>query len=284
MTTPSATLTACLIMEKQLPLEAVKDEFRIWAQLAKPALDLPAAALMICEYGFTEMLNNVLDHSHGSHVNIRVEEDSQHVNMSIEDDGVGVLASLREHFGLDSDVHALIELVKGKLTTAPEAHSGEGLFFSSKMFDHFVLESGELSVTFAEDQCTVTPIPARQGTLIQMQLAKDTTKTTKLIFDQFCDAEDFVFYKTRFFLSLATLEGNLVSRSQAKRVAARFEAFSEVEIDCTGIEQIGQAFADELLRVWALKHPETHLHMTNTNPSVKKMISHIKGRSDLPQP
>lgn len=271
-------------MEKQLPLETIKDEFRIWAQLAKPSLDLSASALMICEYGFTEMLNNVLDHSHGKQVNIHVEQDAQYANMIIEDDGIGVLASLREHFGLDSDVHALIELVKGKLTTAPQAHSGEGLFFSSKMFDHFTLESGELSVTFAEDQCTVTPIPPRQGTRVLMQLANDTRKTTKQVFDQFCDTEDFIFYKTRFFLSLATLEGNLVSRSQAKRVAARFEAFSEVEMDCSNIEQIGQAFADELLRVWALKHPDTHLHMTNASPAVLKMISHVRNRTDLPQP
>ncbi len=104
------------MMEKRLPIATVKDEFRIWAQLVKPELHLSAAALMMCEYGFTEMLNNVLDHSQGNTVSIRVEQDEQCVNMEIEDDGIGVLASLREFFGLDSDVHALIELVKGKLT------------------------------------------------------------------------------------------------------------------------------------------------------------------------
>lgn len=271
-------------MEKRFPLETVKDEFRLWAQLVKPELDLSASALMMCEYGFTEMLNNVLDHSRGNAVSIRVEQDEQFVNMVIEDDGIGVLASLREYFGLDSDVHALIELVKGKLTTAPQAHSGEGLFFSSKMFDRFILESGELAVTFAGDQCTVATIAARQGTRIQMQLANDATQTTKQVFDQFCDTEDFIFYKTRFFLSLATLEGNLVSRSQAKRVAARFEAFSEVEIDCRDVAEMGQAFADELLRVWVLQHPDTHLEVTNATPAVLKMVRHIRGRVDLPQP
>ncbi len=271
-------------MERQFPLKTVKDEFRIWAQLVKPELNLSASALMMCEYGFTEMLNNVLDHSHGSTVRIRVEQGEQAVNMVIEDDGIGVLASLREHFGLDSDVHALIELVKGKLTTAPQAHSGEGLFFSSKMFDRFVLESGELAITFAGNQCTVATIAARHGTRIHMQLANDAPQTTKQVFDQFCDTEDFIFYKTRFFLSLATLEGNLVSRSQAKRVAARFEAFSEVEIDCRDVEEMGQAFADELLRVWVLQHPDTHLDVTNASPSVLKMVRHVRGRMDLPQP
>lgn len=90
--------------------------------------------------------------------------------------------------------------------------------------------------------------------------------------------------KMLYLLSLDAQEGNLVSRSQAKRVAARFEAFSEVEIDCRDVEEMGQAFADELLRVWALKHPDTHLEVTNATPAVLKMISHIRSRADLPQP
>lgn len=89
---------------------------------------------------------------------------------------------------------------------------------------------------------------------------------------------------TRFFISLAALEGNLISRSQAKQVAVRFEQFSEVELDFTGVESLGQAFADELVRVWPITHPQTKLLVVNANDTVLKMISHIKGRIDLPQP
>jgi len=33
-------------------------------------------------------------------------------------------------------------LAKGKLTTDPKRHSGEGIFFSSRMFDEFDILSG----------------------------------------------------------------------------------------------------------------------------------------------
>jgi len=90
--------------------------------------------------------------------------------------------------------------------------------------------------------------------------------------------------KTHFFLSLVALGDNLVSRSQAKQIAARFENFSEVELDFSGVEEIGQGFADELLRVWQIAHPQTRLVASNANENVMKMIRHIKGRVDLPQP
>lgn len=146
-----------------------------------------------------------------------------------------------------------------------------------------MIESGELSVSFAYDRCDVRSIPRRLGTLIRMEIANDSPRMTAQLFDQFCGGDDYVFYKTRFFLSLAALEGSLVSRSQAKRVTARFEEFGEVELDFIGIESIGQAFADELLRVWPLAHPNTKLLVANADDAVLKMVGHIKGRSDLPQ-
>jgi anti-sigma regulatory factor (Ser/Thr protein kinase) len=263
---------------------SIQDEFRIWTQFAKPKLNLPGNVLCICEYGFTEVLNNAFDHSQSDHVAIRCEQDTRFSHFEIEDDGVGLFAKLREYFDLDSDIHALIELVKGKLTAAPQAHSGEGLFFSSKMFDRFLIEAGELSVLFEGDRCSVRSTPNRKGTLIRMEIANDSHTTVEQIFGRFCDAEELTFYKTRFLLSLAAFEGSLISRSQAKRVAARLENFGEVELDFFGVEHIGQAFADELFRVWPMSHPQTQLQVLNANEAILRMASHIRGRTDLPQP
>ncbi len=270
--------------------EEIKDEFRIWTQFAKPALielgvNLPDNVLNICEYGFTEVLNNAIDHSDGFNVELEVNQLDKSTNLTIIDDGVGLFSKLRNYFGFDNEIHALIELVKGKLTVAPEAHSGEGLFFCSKMFNQFLIQSGKLSVIFEGDTCIVNTLPvARTGTLIAMTIANDSKTTSKDIFDKFCDSEELTFYKTRFFLSLAALEGNLISRSQAKRVSARFDSFSEVELNFSGVDTIGQAFADELIRVWSINHPKTKLTITNANNNVIKMINHIKSRTDLPQP
>ncbi|MDP2827713.1 MAG: DUF4325 domain-containing protein [Sulfuricellaceae bacterium] len=270
--------------EKHFPISLVKDEFRVWTQTYAPALQLPANVLGICEYGVTEILNNAIDHAKANNLVVRGSQDQQKTILEIEDDGVGVFARLKEFFDFDSETHALIELVKGKLTIAPEQHSGEGLFFASKAFDQFVIQAGELLVTFSDDRCDVQAAPARSGTRIRMEIQNHSTKTMEQIFNRYCDAENLLFYRTRFFLTLAALEGNLVSRSQARRVVTRFENFSEVELDFNGIDSIGQAFADELFRVWPLSHQETCLQATHAGDAVLKMIQHVKGRADLPQP
>lgn len=269
---------------KTLPVWLVRDEFRIWTQLVAPGLSAVDNVRNICEYGFTEILNNVIDHSGGQNVTLNCEQEGNVVRFEIEDDGVGIFSKLRSFFDLDSDLHALIELVKGKLTVAPEAHSGEGLFFSSKMFDRFIIESGELSVVFEGDQCLVKSIPHRFGTAVRMEIASDSPRTSNQVFSRFCDSEELMFYRTRFLVSLAALEGNLVSRSQAKRVATRFENFSEVELDFSGVNSVGQGFADELFRVWPMKHQHTRLVPTHANEAVRSMLSHVAGRKDLPQP
>ncbi|WP_081687044.1 STAS-like domain-containing protein [Chitinilyticum litopenaei] len=65
---------------------------------------------------------------------------------------------------------------------------------------------------------------------------------------------------------------SLVSRSQARRLAARFEGFKMVVLDFDQVEEIGQAFADEIFRVFASDHPDVRLHTLNANTAVQRMI------------
>ena len=269
--------------EKQFPLDRLSDEFGLWMTTVKPLLSLPPNVLSLCEYGFTEMVNNAMDHSSGKSLVVRTSSDQETTTFEIEDNGVGIFLKLSDHFHFDSEIHALIELVKGKLTVAPEHHSGEGLFFSSKLFDKFEIKSGSLQVVFHGARCDVRQIQARPGTLIRMEIANRSPRTITEIFDQFCGGDDYTFYKTRFLVSLAVMEGSLVSRSQAKRVAARLDKFAEVELDFLGVEAIGQGFADELFRVWPLAHKNTQISVINANPAISKMLGHIRSRTDLPQ-
>lgn len=271
------------MLQKTLPIQAVTDEFRIWTQLIRPEIEASGNVTSICEYGTTEILNNVIDHAKANFVSISCGLENGVVRLSIQDDGVGVFDRLRGFYHFDSNTQALIELIKGKLTIAPEAHSGEGLFFASKMFDRFSIVSGGLRVVFSGDSCLVEAAGETSGTAISMEIAKSSTRTAKEVFDRFCGGENFAFYKTRFLMSAAAFEGNLISRSQAKRVAARLEEFSEVEISFAGVGDIGQAFADELFRVWPSKHPATRLIATNTGDAVVRMIGHVQSRADLPQ-
>lgn len=254
----------------------VKDEFRIWSQVIKPQLpNLKENVEDICMHAFTEMLNNVIDHSKvATEVSLSCAN-NDNIVMSIEDNGLGIFHGLKEFFGLDSDTQSLIELIKGKLTSAPNEHTGEGIFFSSKMFDRFVIESGDMRVVFEQDRCVVEPIKSRDGTLVQMEISKDSHRTSNEVFDEFCKGDDFVFCRTVFQMSVTKIEGPLVSRSQAKRIAARFDQFDEVEINFRDIPKIGQGFADELFRVWSNSNPTTKILALNANEEVVKMIRHV---------
>jgi hypothetical protein len=70
---------------------------------------------------------------------------------------------------------------------------------------------------------------------------------------------------------------NLLSRSQAKRVLAGVERFKLVELDFEGVPEIGQAFADEVFRVFAAAHPSIELRYLHAGPGVLPMIRRVSG-------
>ena len=106
-----------------------------------------------------------------------------------------------------------------------------------------------------------------------MKLSNFSHKNIKDVFDQFADP-DGGFHKTRIPLK-NIYETYPVSRSQAKRLFRRFERFKEVELDFSEIKDIGQAFADELFRVFAAAHPDITLIPVNANKQIQKMIHHV---------
>jgi anti-sigma regulatory factor (Ser/Thr protein kinase) len=252
------------------------EEDLVWRELIAPVVArLSQNVRDIWHYGTTEMINNAVDHSGGAAVRVEVRRDALDTKVLVVDDGVGIFVKIQRALGLRDPREAILELAKGKLTTAPENHSGEGIFFTSRVMDRFEIESHHLRFSHqvrADDhiheQAADTP-----GTRVQMRLANDSSRRLREVFDQFTDPEENTFDKTVVPLRLAQHEGDkLVSRSQAKRVAHRFERFKRVELDFTGVEEIGQAFADEVFRVFARAHPEIRIVPLNTAPAVAQMI------------
>jgi anti-sigma regulatory factor (Ser/Thr protein kinase) len=252
------------------------DEDRVWREFAAPRLeDLPKAVKRIWQYGVTEMVNNAIDHSGAGTVDVRLTRTALDTTIVVADDGEGIFLKIQRALNLNDPRESILELAKGKLTTAPSHHSGEGIFFTSRVMDRFEIDSHHLRFSHAprvedhiEEHRGDTP-----GTEVRMRLANDCTRTLSEVFGQFTESEDQTFDKTVVPLHLAQDESEaLVSRSQARRVANRFERFKRVELDFTGIEEIGQAFADELFRVYARAHPEIRIVPINTVPAVANMI------------
>ena len=58
-----------------------------------------------------------------------------------------------------------------------------------------------------------------------------------------------------------------------RAVRLGIELFTHVVLDFTGVELVGQGFADELFRVWQSEHPEAELTLTGANRGVALMTS-----------
>ncbi len=231
-------------------------------------------------YVVTELVNNAIDHSSGREVRIAAELRGAWLVVEIEDDGVGAFAHVREAFDLPSDLAAIQELSKGKTTTAPERHTGEGLFFSSKAVEFFRLESGGLAwiVDNARDDMAVERVdPPRRGTLVRVELDLASLRSLRAIFDEY--TEDYVFSKTRTVIRLFGIGVRFVSRSEAKRLLHGLERFREVVLDFRGVESVGQGFVDEVFRVWAGAHPEVKLRPIHMNEAVEFMLERGRRRS-----
>ncbi len=253
------------------------EEHVVWQQDISPKLgQLPDNVIDIWHYGFTEMLNNAIDHSAGEKVEVFLERTATSAEIIIRDNGEGIFKKIQRELGLIDERQALLELAKGKLTTDPDNHSGEGIFFSSRLFDSFWIVSGNVFFDHRHEQevdwLEETEF-AMSGTTVSMKLNNNTARTAKQIFDEYSD-EDYNFAKTVVPVRLAQYgHEKLISRSQAKRLLARIDRFKIVIFDFDGVEIIGQAFADEVFRVFKKQHPEIDLCHRNASKEVQQMIS-----------
>lgn len=272
------SLKSFTLGEWTLPLSSRLQEDIVWRERLLPHFaGAPENILTLWHYGFTEMLNNAIDHSGGHEVHLGLLRDALKTELVLIDDGEGIFRKIMRELNLYDERQALLELSKGKLTTDPMRHTGEGIFFTSRAFDDFSIESDKLNFSHRNDQPKDWLIDSDAdggGTAVWLGLANDSTRTLKEVFDAYATPEgDFEFSKTVVSVRLARHEGeSLVSRSQAKRLTARFERFREVVLDFGGVATLGQAFADELFRVYANAHPDTRLVPVNMNEDVSKMV------------
>jgi anti-sigma regulatory factor (Ser/Thr protein kinase)/biotin operon repressor len=271
-------LAALLDWSEFYPISPALAEDRVWRDgISKTLGDMPDNVLNIWHYGFTEMFNNAIDHSSGTRIYVRIQKNAVSTELTVTDDGVGIFKKIQMALNLLDERHAILELAKGKLTTDPKRHTGEGIFFSSRMFDQFDILSGGVFFSHKfEDQSDFIS-ERKSGTHVWMKLNNHTSRTTTKIFGQFTSGDDYGFTKTFVPVNLARYGNeNLISRSQAKRLLARVELFKTVVFDFSEVPSIGQAFADEIFRVFTQSHPGIELLSIHANSAVKRMIDRAK--------
>ena len=262
------------------PIQGLEEHIA-WERDFRPYVSLAPNVLNIAVHGFTEIVNNAIDHSGGNSVFVSASEDETSLRIAIHDDGIGIFEKISSTLGLPDMRQALFELSKGKLTTDPTKHSGEGVFFTSRMFDYFEIAANGLRFNHADassnDWLEERPSPFKEGTAVFMEISLASDRTTASVYAQFAGIpEDYEFSKTIVPMKLARNgDEQLISRSQAKRLIARFDRFKTVVLDFAGVQEIGQAFADELFRVYGSEHPSIELIPSNMTVQVERMYLRV---------
>lgn len=244
---------------------------------------LPENVGSIFDYAFSEILNNAIEHSESNFIEIEVEKDKDFISFIVNDFGIGVFRNVMEKRNLKSELEAIQDLLKGKITTQPKAHSGEGIFFTSKVADIFVLESfgNRLRVDNLIDDIFIEKLKSlEKGTKVFFSINRKSKKHLGDIFKKYqSELTEIGFDKTEVKVKLFTMGTVYISRSQARRVLAGLNKFKSIILDFDKVPTIGQAFADEIFRVFVQNYPKIKIQAVNTNEAVQFMINRVEKNS-----
>ena len=233
----------------------------------------------IFEYTFSEMLNNAIEHSESENIHVIVEKNENNLLFQINDFGIGVFRNIMNDRKLKSELEAVQDLLKGKTTTQPQAHSGEGIFFTSKIADAFSLESFGYKLTIEnniEDLFFEEIKPSKKGTKVSFDIACNSERHLNDLFAEYqTNPEEYAFDKSEIQIKLYTMGTIHISRSQARRVLTGLEKFKSITLDFDNVPNVGQAFADEIFRVFKNKNPDIQITPINMNKAVKFMIGRV---------
>lgn len=256
------------------------DENQIWMDcLAEPLSVLPDNVYGICEYSFGVIFNNVLEHSAGKTVRVLTAWKGDSLQIDVVDDGLGIFRKLQATFNLASEREGVLQLIKGRLTTDPQQHTGEGIFFASRLVDRFFIWSYDLSYyqdNIEHDWFIETRDTGLPGTGVSLLINKHCTRTLAEVFARYTteDAEGIPrFDRTHIMVELSRFgEERYVSRSQAKRLLLGLDKFKHVIMDFKNVRTVGQGFVDEVFRVFRNRHPQIKFKFINVTDDVQFMI------------
>jgi len=249
-------------------------EDAVWENdIKKHFAGVPQNIKDVWTYGFLEIFNNAIEHSKGKNIDLIISQNKAFTSLSVSDDGIGIFYNIKQKLNLPGEEDALIELAKGKRTTDKSRHSGQGIFFTSKAFDDFIIISKGITYTANQQKDNnIKPGRSKFSTFVYMRLANNSVTILKNIFDKFSTEVPGDFDRTIVPINLSNTD-DLVSRSHARRILSGLELFREVILDFKNIENIGQAFADEIFRVFPNMNPNTRITAQNANADVQYMIN-----------
>lgn len=268
--------------EKTYQNENLSEE-KILEQIRQEALfrdNLEENVQSILEYALSEMINNAIEHSESKSIRVKLLRDEAKFSFFVIDYGIGVFRNVMKKLKLKSEYDAINEILKGKTTTQPKAHSGEGIFFTSKIADKFHINSKGFKLIVdnkIKDVFVNTPRKSFLGSEVYFEIETNSKKHLSDIFKEYQSNPDtYAFDKTKITVKLYTLGTIYMSRSQARRILSNLDKFNHIVLDFKDVPTIGQAFADEIFRVYKNNRPNVKIEAINTNDNIDFMIGRVE--------
>lgn len=234
----------------------------------------------IAQYAFTEICNNAIEHSQSKKVYATFFCEAGTVRFEVRDFGIGIFRNVMKKRKLSSEIAAMQDVLKGKQTTDSTHHTGEGIFFTSRIADTFSIKSFERKLVVDNKKTKDVFLKEEKkpliGTRVIFIVSTLAKKSLEMLFRQYADASTYEFSKTDVKVHLFQEGVRYISRSQARRIMMGLEKFKSVLLDFSSIEAIGQGFADEIFRVWTSDHSYIKIQIKNANNTVKFMIERAK--------
>ncbi len=256
-------------------------EDRIFERDIEPKLlNLPKNVFSAWRYAFTEMMNNAIEHSCATTINVTVFRNVLKTGIVIADNGKGIFNNIQEYVKNEKKEDLTLKecaalLFAGKFTTAKSMHSGEGIFFTSHLMDSFKIISDGVVFTRNNFDDTNFETSSEDSTTVVMELNNNSNKTTREVFNRFSDIDE-GFVKTQIPIAHIFSGTGPVSRSEARRLGELIVKFKEVDLDFVNVEEVGQAFVHELFIVWQRNNPDVKLNVLNACDDVDFMIRRVK--------
>ena len=261
-------------------------EDRVYDRFVAQYINFPKNVNSIWNYAFTEMMNNAIEHSEAENITVAIYQNFLETQILIIDDGIGIFKNIQRYMKENKgEIISLKECVSllfaGRFTTAKQYHTGEGIFFTSHIMDEFVIYSDDNYFTrnnFSSSQIEDSDLHKRMsmesGTIVKMTLDNNSKKVLSEVFNTFAPVEE-GFVKTTIPIAHMFSGGNPVSRSEARRLLECISLFKEIDLDFSGVEEIGQGFTHELFVIGKQKYPSINLKTVNTCRAVEDMIKRV---------
>jgi anti-sigma regulatory factor (Ser/Thr protein kinase) len=276
------TLANAMEQNFNFKLNGAFDEYHIFNKYILSAIKpyINDKSFEICEYVITEMLNNAKDHAEGNKITIAFKIAQSQISFIILDNGIGIFKKLQNFHNFNDEREAMLQLSKGKLTSDPANHTGEGIFFSSRAVDTFEIRANNFA--FLRDNnikdWSLHQTNTTAGTEIKFIITRQTSRSLKDLFITYQEEDTLKFNKTEILINLAQEHGDrLISRSQAKRITANLDDFAKVTLDFTKVHIVGQGFVDQIFRVFQTQRPELIITYINANEDVEFMLKRSTG-------